>query len=86
MFDSVFSPNSSAIFRAKTPDYVKPKSIKINLNRLESGGVNTLTDAFSRVVSKALKDLEDLSNRLPLLGTLLKTKQDQELYSKNKRR
>jgi SPP1 gp7 family putative phage head morphogenesis protein len=58
MFDSVFSPNSSAIFRAKTPDYVKPKSIKINLNRLESGGVNTLTDAFSRVVSKALKDLD----------------------------
>ena len=37
-------------------------------------------------VEKALKDLEDLSNRLPLLGTLLKTKQDQELYSENKRR
>jgi MoxR-like ATPase len=37
-------------------------------------------------VEKALKDLEDLSNRLPLLGTLLKTKQDQELYSQNKRR
>ncbi|MEA5553294.1 MoxR family ATPase [Anabaena cylindrica UHCC 0172] len=36
-------------------------------------------------VEKALKDLEDLSNRLPLLGILLKTKQDQELYSQNKR-
>ena len=58
MFDSVFSPNPSAIFRAKTPDYVKPKSIKINLDRLENGGANTLTDAFSRVVSKALKDLD----------------------------
>ena len=58
MFDSVFSPNTSAIFRAKTPDYVKPKSIKINLDRLENGGANTLTDAFSRVVSKALKDLD----------------------------
>ena len=37
-------------------------------------------------IEKALKDLEDLSNRLPLLGILLKTKQDQELYSENKRR
>lgn len=35
-------------------------------------------------VNKALQDLEDLSNRLPLLGTLLKTKQDQELYQKRK--
>ncbi len=37
-------------------------------------------------VEQALKDLENLSNRLPLLGILLKTKQDQELYSQNKRR
>lgn len=33
-------------------------------------------------VEKALKDLNDLSHKLPLLGTLLKTKQDQELYQK----
>lgn len=33
---------------------------------------------------KALEDLEDLSKKLPLLGTLLKTKQDQESYQ-NKR-
>ncbi len=33
-------------------------------------------------VDKALKDLNDLSEKLPLLGTLLKTKQDQELYQK----
>lgn len=58
MFDSVFSPHNSAIFRAKTPDYVKPKSIKVNLNRLENGGANALVSAFSRAVSKALKDLE----------------------------
>lgn len=32
-------------------------------------------------VKKALEDLEKLSERSPLLGTLLKTKQDQTLYS-----
>lgn len=57
-FDSVFSPQTHATFRAKTPDFVKPKSIKLNLNKLETGGANTLTDAFSRVVGKALKDLD----------------------------
>jgi MoxR-like ATPase len=31
-------------------------------------------------VKKALEDLDDLSKRLPMLGTLLKTKQDQNLY------
>ncbi len=36
-------------------------------------------------VDKALKDLNDLSDKLPLLGTLLKTKQDQELYHKKPR-
>ena len=35
-------------------------------------------------VAKALQDLENLSKRLPLLGTLLKTKQDLELYQKSK--
>jgi MoxR-like ATPase len=35
-------------------------------------------------VDKALQDLENLSNQLPLLGTLLKTKQDLELYQKSK--
>lgn len=34
-------------------------------------------------VKKALEDLDDLSNRLPLLGTLLKTKQNQDLYQKS---
>ncbi|NJM70659.1 MAG: MoxR family ATPase [Scytonema sp. RU_4_4] len=34
-------------------------------------------------VKKALEDLEKLSDKLPLLGTLLKTKQDQELYVKS---
>lgn len=33
-------------------------------------------------VEQALKDLENLSKRSPLLGTLLKTKPDQELYQK----
>ncbi|AFY52643.1 MoxR-like ATPase [Rivularia sp. PCC 7116] len=33
-------------------------------------------------VEKALDDLNNLSKKLPLLGTLLKTKQDQELYQK----
>lgn len=33
-------------------------------------------------VEQALKDLDNLSKRSPLLGTLLKTKQDQELYQK----
>ncbi len=36
-------------------------------------------------VDNALKDLNDLSEKLPLLGTLLKTKQDQELYRKKQR-
>lgn len=31
-------------------------------------------------IEKALEDLNNLSNKLPLLGTLLKTKQDQQLY------
>ena len=31
-------------------------------------------------IGKAMEDLNNLSNKLPLLGTLLKTKQDQELY------
>ena len=31
-------------------------------------------------IEKALEDLNNLSQKLPLLGTLLKTKQDQELY------
>lgn len=35
-------------------------------------------------INQALKDLEDLSNKLPLLGTLLKTKQDQDLYRERK--
>ncbi|QFS51271.1 AAA family ATPase [Nostoc sphaeroides] len=35
-------------------------------------------------IKKALEDLENLSQKLPLLGTLLKTKQDQELYQKRK--
>ncbi|MDJ0617428.1 MAG: hypothetical protein QNJ63_11905 [Calothrix sp. MO_192.B10] len=35
-------------------------------------------------ISQALKDLEDLSNKLPLLGTLLKTKQDQDLFRERK--
>ncbi|BAY45966.1 hypothetical protein SAMD00079811_35730 [Scytonema sp. HK-05] len=35
-------------------------------------------------IKKALEDLEELSERLPLLGTLLKTKQDQDLYSGKK--
>ena len=34
-------------------------------------------------VEKALEDLNNLSEKLPLLGTLLKTKQDQQLYQKN---
>ena len=33
-------------------------------------------------VEKALNDLHNLSDKLPLLGTLLKTKKDQELYRK----
>ncbi|MEB3217691.1 MAG: MoxR family ATPase [Nostocales cyanobacterium 94392] len=33
-------------------------------------------------VEKALEDLNNLSEKLPLLGTLLKTKQDQEIYQK----
>ncbi|QIR40307.1 MoxR family ATPase [Tolypothrix sp. PCC 7910] len=33
-------------------------------------------------VEEALKDLANLSKRSPLLGTLLKTKQDQDLYQK----
>ena len=33
-------------------------------------------------VEKALEDLNNLSEKLPLLGTLLKTKQDQQLYQK----
>ncbi|MGB3639671.1 MAG: MoxR family ATPase [Rivularia sp. (in: cyanobacteria)] len=33
-------------------------------------------------VEKALDDLNNLSEKLPLLGTLLKTKQDQEIYQK----
>ncbi|HEY9862693.1 MAG TPA: hypothetical protein V6D21_00810, partial [Candidatus Obscuribacterales bacterium] len=57
-FDSVFSPQTHATFRAKTPEFVKAKIIKLNLNKLETGGANTLTDAFSRVVGKALKDLD----------------------------
>ncbi|MBD2662880.1 hypothetical protein B6N60_00394 [Richelia sinica FACHB-800] len=35
-------------------------------------------------VNKASKDLENLSKQLPLLGTLIKTKQDLELYQKSK--
>lgn len=35
-------------------------------------------------VKKALDDLQDLSKQIPLLGTLLKTKQDQDLYHKRK--
>lgn len=35
-------------------------------------------------VEQALKDLDNLTNKLPLLGTLLKTKQDQELYRSKK--
>jgi MoxR-like ATPase len=35
-------------------------------------------------VDRALQDLENLSKQLPLLGTLLKTKQDLELYQKSK--
>ncbi|MEH1853764.1 MAG: MoxR family ATPase [Nostoc sp.] len=34
-------------------------------------------------VNQALEDLDNLSNRLPVLGTLLKTKQDQDLYQKS---
>jgi MoxR-like ATPase len=34
-------------------------------------------------VDDALKDLEHLSKKLPLLGTLLKTEQDQKLYQEN---
>ncbi|MCC5664144.1 MoxR family ATPase [Nostoc sp. CHAB 5784] len=33
-------------------------------------------------VKKALEDLENLSNQIPLLGTLLKTKQDQDFYQR----
>jgi MoxR-like ATPase len=35
-------------------------------------------------VDKASEDLDNLSKKLPLLGTLLKTKQDQELYQNQK--
>ena len=56
MYDSVFSPYAN--FRAKVPKYVKPQSIKLNLNRLESGGATAIKNAFSRAVTKALKDLE----------------------------
>ena len=34
-------------------------------------------------VDQALEDLNNLSEKLPLLGTLLKTKQDQDLYHNN---
>ena len=34
-------------------------------------------------VEQALEDLNNLSKKLPLLGTLLKTKQDQDLYHKS---
>ena len=34
-------------------------------------------------IKEARKQLNDLSNQLPLLGTLLKTKQDQEIYQKS---
>lgn len=45
--------------------------------------IEFLTALLNReAVDEALKDLENLSTRLPLLGTLLKTKQDRELYRK----
>lgn len=43
--------------------------------------IEFLTAILNRDVDTALKDLDNLSERLPLLGTLLKTKQDQKLYS-----
>lgn len=45
--------------------------------------IEFLTALLNReAVDEALKDLDNLSKRSPLLGTLLKTKQDQELYHK----
>lgn len=57
MFDSVFYP-IHANFRAEVPKYVKPQTIKVNLNKLENGGIETIKTALSRATTKALKDLE----------------------------
>jgi MoxR-like ATPase len=47
--------------------------------------IEFLTALLNReAVDEALDDVENLSKRLPLLGTLLKTKQDQELYQKKR--
>jgi MoxR-like ATPase len=47
--------------------------------------IEFLTALLNReAVDEALEDLENLSTRLPLLGTFLKTKQDQELYQKKR--
>lgn len=64
MFDSVFGTQSHALLRSPLPKYVKPKSIKINLNRLENGGTNTLQSALSKATTKALKELDSaIKNR-----------------------
>jgi hypothetical protein len=34
----------------------------------------------AKAIAEALQDLDQLGKRLPLLGILLKTRQDQELY------
>jgi MoxR-like ATPase len=42
-----------------------------------------LTALSDRSVKNAKEDIQNLANRLPLLGILLKTKSDQDLYRKN---